>query len=261
MSLNDLAARAATRRVVLIEGDSWYNFPVPFAVGLDWALRDHHRYNIDLHFARAGGTLQGMIFGNRRRDLTGVLDALARVRPRVMLFSGGGNDVVGPEFKHFLNHRASGRPALREDFMEMQHAEIFLPAYRHLIRMVQQASPGTKIFVHGYAHAFPSGRAVNIAFLDELGIIRIGPWMKPSLEDKGWDQSTGRQVIVRLIDRFNQMLADLQSEFPGVFHHVDLRSVVRQSKDWSDELHLHNSAWRRCAEVIHKSIRSAIPDW
>lgn len=261
LSVSDQRARARTQRVVIVEGDSWYNFPVPFAAGLDFAMRNRHRYDIGLHFARAGATLRGMVFGTRRRDLSDVLEALEAVHPRVMLFSGGGNDVVGPEFRMYLNHRDSGRTALRTEFADLQFADEFLPTYRHLIRRVHEASPNTKIFVHGYAHAFPSGRAVDIAFLDDLGIIRIGPWIRPSLEDNGWDQRTGREVVINLIDRFNGMLATLQSEFAGTFFHVDLRPAVTRAADWRDELHLTNRAWERCADVMHRVIAANVPNW
>jgi hypothetical protein len=260
-ALDDLARRARTKRVVLIEGDSWMNFPLPFAVGLDRAMHDHHGYDTRLHFARAGATLLGMVYGDRRRDLGDVLDNLRRVKPRVMLFSGGGNDVVGPEFANYLNYKVSGKPALREDFMEMQFEAMFLPAYRHLITKVLEASPDTKIFVHGYAHAFASGKVVDVAFFDELGIIRIGPWMRPSIEDRGWTKEEGREVVIDLINRFNAMLAGLHNEFRGHFFHVDFRLLVKKEADWRDELHLTNGAWKRCAAKLNEVIEDNVSGW
>ena len=70
-------------------------------------------------FAKAGDTLENMIYGtgiNRQFQRVNptielVLGRIHALQPKVVLFSGGGNDVAGDEFESYLNHKSSGLPA------------------------------------------------------------------------------------------------------------------------------------------------------
>jgi hypothetical protein len=51
------------------------------------------------------------------------------------------------------------------------------------------------------------------------------------------------------------MLKDLGKIYPK-FRYVDLRPMLDPDKDWSNELHLRNSAFARVAERFHQEIKS-----
>lgn len=251
-----LAALAPTATLVA-EGDSWFDFPI--GTDLIDCLRAEHGYRIE-NFAKAGDTLENMIFGTRvdgdgiaiDPPINRVLNKLADWQPKVMLFSGGGNDVAGDEFASYLNHAESGLPLLRE-----QVAQQMIGAFRsylgRLLDKVAAHSPGTTVVMHGYGYAIPTGRGSGL-----FGISFVGPWMLPALLQKGVrDGAARRQVVRDLIDRYNDMLSGLQASSGGRLQHVDLRAEIKDA-DWRDELHLKNSAYRRCARLIHERVQTLL---
>jgi lysophospholipase L1-like esterase len=258
-----LKAQARTRRSglaaagerLVAEGDSWFDF-LPGTDLID-CLESQEGFRID-NFGRAGDTLENMIFGSRvdgngiavDPPINRVLEQVAATKPRVLLFSGGGNDVVGDEFAGYLNHADSGLPVLREQVADQMIAT-FGRYLQKLLEKVAAHSPNTRVLMHGYGHALPSGRGVGF-----FGITFVGPWMLPALLQKGVRDGAQRREVVRsLIDRYNTMLLALEAGSGGRFLYVDLRDLIRDT-DWRDELHLKNSAYRRCAGKIADRIRA-----
>src|SRR5262245_52015362 len=98
--------------LVIAEGDSWFDYPP----GLDILDLLHRNHGLRIErYSKAGYTLENMVYGTRLPtlfdDATPTIEPLiariAQVKPRVFLFSGGGNDVAGDEFFSFLNHQSS----------------------------------------------------------------------------------------------------------------------------------------------------------
>ncbi|MBY0426555.1 MAG: hypothetical protein K2Q22_13020, partial [Cytophagales bacterium] len=73
-------------KVILAEGDSWFQFPVFIKDVLDW-LNDREDYAID-SIAYAGDWLANMLYEGK------YITALQQLDPDVFLISGGGNDLV-----------------------------------------------------------------------------------------------------------------------------------------------------------------------
>jgi hypothetical protein len=243
---------AATSRLCVIEGDSWFNYPLPFAIGIDEALR---RPPFGYTFARRrfsdyGDTLENMTLGPSWQD---VKSAVQESQTRVLLFSGGGNDIAGPQFVSFLHHRALSDTPVREESLRTTLEMSFEPCIRRMSQEVHDVSPQTQIFMHGYAHPLPDGRDIDLLFK------RIGPWLKPSFDQKQWPFEPAKLGVARIIDLFNELLARLAGELPN-FTHVDLRPVVTD-QDWENELHLDNDGFARCARAIDDSVRAKFPDW
>lgn len=249
------SAAADAAEVLVAEGDSWFDF-LPGTDLID-CLESQEGFRID-NFAKAGDTLENMIFGTHANGsgvivdppINHVLARLAALKPKVMLFSGGGNDVVGDEFASYLNHADSGLPLLR-DQVAVNMIATFRSYLEKLVAKVAASSPGTKVLIHGYGYAIPTGQGTGI-----FGLSFVGPWMLPALLQKGVrDHAARRDVVRSLIDRYNTMLADLAAASGGTLLYVDLRGVITDG-DWRDELHLKNSAYRRCAKRIADRIRS-----
>lgn len=254
---SSLAAGGGERLVA--EGDSWFDF-LPGTDLID-CLESQEGYRID-SFARAGDTLENMIFGSRvdgsgvavDPPINRVLEQVAAIRPRVLLFSGGGNDVAGDEFATYLNHADSGLPVLREHVAD-QMIGTFGRYLERLLDKVAAHSPRTRVLTHGYGHALPSGRGAGI-----FGIAFAGPWLLPALLQKGVrDGGLRREVVRQMIDRYNTMLQGLEARRPDRLLYVDLRGEIAD-EDWRDELHLKNSAYRRCARRIADRIRALPAD-
>lgn len=241
---------------LIAEGDSWFDY-LPGTDIID-CLRNHHNYTIE-NYAKAGDTLENMIYGtginNRFERVSPTIDLILRrlgqVKPKVFLFSGGGNDVAGEEFESYLNHRASGLAPLRLQFVEHMLNVVFREYFENLISRIAAVSAETNILVHGYGHTLPTGRGVSLLFFNFAG-----PWLRPALAKKGiFDPNEQRQAVEILIDGYNDLLADLDSQHAR-FHYIDLRLVIDPENDWVNELHLRNSAFARAAQQIHQRIVS-----
>ncbi len=253
MVLEDMALRPQT---LVAEGDSWFDY-LPGTDVID-CLRSHYGYKIK-NYAKAGDTLENMIYGTNINNqfkrvsptIKRVLRRLEQVKPKVFLFSGGGNDVAGDEFESYLNHKDSGLNPLREAFIASMVNDVFREYFEDLIRKVANASPETNIIVHGYGHTLPTGKGVDFLFFTFAG-----PWLRPALAKKGiFDLAEQRQAVATLIDAYNGLLADLDQQHPK-FHYVDLRPIIDPANDWVNELHLRNSAYARVAQQIHLKIES-----
>lgn len=241
---------------LIAEGDSWFDY-LPGTDLID-CLRNYHDYAID-NYAKAGDTLENMIYGtgiNKRFErvsptIDKVLRRLGELKPKVFLFSGGGNDVAGEEFESYLNHKSSGLPVVREQFVNNMINNVFRKYFEDLIDKVAVVSPQTHIVVHGYGRTAPTGEGVDVFFFTFAG-----PWLKPALAKKGiFDFAEQRNAVFTLIDKYNEMLRELAHHRRN-FHYVDLRDMLDPDRDWANELHLHNSAFARVAKRIHEVIQA-----
>jgi GDSL-like Lipase/Acylhydrolase family len=239
---------------LVAEGDSWFDY-LPGTDIID-CLRSHYGYEI-INYAQAGDTLENMVYGtkiNRRFEPVrpSILDVLARLdelKPKVLLFSGGGNDVAGDEFESYLNHKLSGLPYLRQQYLTDMVQTVFRQCLADLIAKVAQVSPDTYILMHGYGRTLPTGEGVNV-----LAFTFAGPWLLPALaRNRILDAGEQRQAVFACIDMYNDMLHDLGQQFPK-FKYIDLRDMLDPDHDWVNELHLYNSAYARVAQKFHETI-------
>lgn len=241
---------------LVAEGDSWFDY-LPGTDIID-CLRNNHGYEID-NYSKAGDTLENMIYGtgiNKGFQRTcpsigTVLHRIGELKPKAFLFSGGGNDVAGEEFESYLNHRDSGLSVLRGDFLDQMVNVVFRKYYEDLIAKVAAVSPSTYVVTHGYGHTVPTGEGVDFLFFSFAG-----PWLRPALARKGiFDVIEQRRTVFAAIDAFNLMLRNLAQNH-SKFRYIDLRDMLDPDQDWVNELHLHNSAYARVAERVHKEIKS-----
>ncbi|AFY29049.1 SGNH/GDSL hydrolase family protein [Cyanobium gracile] len=255
--LPSITTEGASLGPLIAEGDSWFDY-LP---GID--ILDHLRYRgyaFDVSYARAGDTLENMIYGTKHdRDynrlpptLDAVLTRLSQVKPKALLFSGGGNDVAGEEFTRYFNHSHSGLKAFRDSFAEFEIGIVFKKYLDDLCAKVRQASPSTVIVMHGYGHTPPTGKAVINA-----GDFRfIGPWLRNVLTSKGiTDTQEQRSIVFYVIDLYNEMLKAVQRDNSDNFRFVDLRQVINPDSDWANELHLTNAAFYAAASRIHDELQ------
>jgi V8-like Glu-specific endopeptidase len=248
----------STGPVLVAEGDSWFDY---FPAGLDVisCLKKFFGYKI-YNVSKAGDTLDNMAWGTKfdqrrwQRDhppLEETLAAIERYRPLIVLLSGGGNDIAGDELLSFLNHKTSGLSALRQDYTNFMLKDYFLRIFQHISHEIWKKDANIHIILHGYGYPIPDGRAV----VRVLGFSFVGPWLRPALVAKGYEQRAEQQQITRkLINDFNFMLEQFAAS-DSRLHYLDLRSLISDS-DWANELHLKNSAYRQVAGAFDRVIRS-----
>jgi lysophospholipase L1-like esterase len=224
-------AAAAADGSIIAEGDSWFNLPSLWPrTMLDFLQEKHPLINL----AMWGDEMGEMLLKGE------YIAKLHAGKVKYLLFSGGGNDVLGgKDFRSFLRlydpfHDGPEFAAyyVREEFYA--NLDVVEGLYRTLIDVVRKASPGTVLVVHGYDYAIPK---------------RDGQWLGRPMAIMGLHPVDRKEIcraIIRLmIDQFNARLAQLADEFSNV-RYVKLVGTVK-ANEWFDELHAMEAATRRMA--------------
>jgi hypothetical protein len=260
------AAAPAKKFKLLADGDSWFDYPLGRDV-LDW-LNNYFKHPIT-KLARAGSTLNELVYGpgdllqsdpdQGTTRLTEVVRKLREQRFDAFLFSGGGNDIAGPEFFSFVNHAASHLKNPNAEVLTGVVDGTFYKAYEDMVEVLQAEAEREKIklpiFVHGYDYPWPDGRAAVA-----LGI--AGPWFDPTFRKKGYplggpgeEQLLKRRAIVnQFIDAFNKMLDNLQAKYPGIVHKVPLLGTLPNIDQWANELHPRNPGFLAIAQRFNDEL-------
>ncbi|RYD34391.1 MAG: hypothetical protein EOP86_11085, partial [Verrucomicrobiaceae bacterium] len=268
------SANTRRERVSLVaEGDSWFDFKIHRDV-IDW-LEEDFDYKIE-NVAKGGACLYEMAYGPEDRGLIDfserdpsqleeVVRLIREKRPQALLLSGAGNDFVGPEFIMLIHH-ALASPTGVNTLVSRGVFELEIePGFRRIIETATAAAKreglgDLPILMHGYDYVFPDGRsALNLL------VKKVGPWMGPSLEMKGYPNRNGqdlerRRALVRhLIDAVYEMLGRLARSYPNV-HVIDLRGTLTNISDWHDELHPTRDGFRKVAGKFHAHLTAILRD-
>ncbi|MDW8342804.1 MAG: hypothetical protein RMK73_15070 [Geminicoccaceae bacterium] len=255
--------------VLVSEGDSWFQFPLFLDDTIDLLAPHYLIFSLDA----AGDTLINMT-GPGREYLEPLFDPKVGPRVRGLLFSAGGNDIIGVEpspdgdvpvlAKLLIRRRPDLAPAahIREDELEKRLAAIET-GYRRVLEEVAKHRPGVFVVGHGYAYAIPAfpGDPRNPRWT------KHGGWLRDPLAALGFSEPSEQRAIVRvLIDRLYERLARLMGgNCPGgAYPHgwlVDCRDILAEVNDWADEIHPTDAPERGFARVaarFHEVIRNAL---
>ncbi|WP_161889862.1 hypothetical protein [Pontibacter russatus] len=252
-----LDARTNKDRKVVAEGDSWFSYPVVKDV------IDHLRqmgYAIKRH-SKPGDTLENMVYGTDFAIATRVhrannfgpvsmretLRSIENLKPKFVLLSAGGNDVVGSELVQYLHHKRSGLPLFREAFFRDSVNGYIRSAIVSFLEQVWQEDPEIHVLMHGYDYAIPNGTQYELA-----GIRFSGPWVLPAFARKAITaRSEQDRIIRRLVDIYNELLIGLGHLYPN-FHHIDLRGRFPDEAQWHNEIHLRKEGFEQVARLYHQ---------
>ena len=134
--------------LIAAEGDSWFQFPFILKDVIDSVFDSYAVFCR----SEAGDTLENMA---RRAEY---LDALERTGGRVLLLSGGGNDLVaGGELARHL--RPFDKALTPAQYLRPSFGAILDEAIAHIERMVRQvgrAFPQAAVITHGYDYVVPA---------------------------------------------------------------------------------------------------------
>jgi hypothetical protein len=237
--------QAKDHKVVLAEGDSWFNYPIILSDVIDWIGMED---NLAVYSIASGGDwLLNMLEGRK------YVEELSVMHPDVFLISGGGNDLVGnsrvgaivdpsglsAEFDH--NHWAqqlvnlrlqkpivelnkerfsNGLRFLSKDFYAL--LMFFHLQYYFLINGILTGGtgdaekgkfPGIMIITQGYDYALPSnkkGYSINPErwyrpFIRNF--LGHGSWLKTPLQMRGITvEEDQRDIVYAMIYLFNEMM-------------------------------------------------------
>jgi hypothetical protein len=148
-----------------------------------------------------------------------------------LLYSGGGNDVVGDQLclwlKEFDPHDPDPVNAINRTRLE-DIVGVVRAAYEDLIEIRDREAPDCVIFLHAYDFAMPDGR----------GVCHVGPWLKPSLDFRGWTDPTQAKKIVRdVLLPLDGELSRFEKAHRNVVYVRTQGTLTQTTADWANELH------------------------
>lgn len=267
------------RKLIVAEGDSWFEYPIFINDILDWLLKND-KYAL-YSLADGGDWIGNMIYENK------YITELSKYSPEVFLISGGGNDLVGEKRiatlvkkrsevvirngeirknevlsisqQYGYDEKTCNRIVLGRDFLSDEFwalLNVFLFQYYILFKNIEKAGKfkNMKIITQGYDFAIPS-RNRNI-FKNPLRLLfGNGKWLSQPLNIKGiYDPEEQRSVIATMLYEFNEMLIYVGSKFNNIYH-IDCRGLASEN-DWRDELHLKGKIYRKIAAKYEECIES-----
>lgn len=250
------APKAAAKPLqVFAEGDSWFEYPVPFFGG-GVIPRLEKRLGVPiLNLAKAGDEVRYMLGVTERRIL---IQQFTRGCPAggpwdALLFSGGGNDIVdNPMALWIKDYNATLPPAALVHQARLDAALALVRAgYEDLIALRDGLSPRTHLFFHGYDFAIPDGR----------GICHLGPWLKPTFDLRGFPTQAARFEVTKILLRqFAAMLQSLQSSHNGVTFINGQGTLAPQTSSWHNELHPSKGGFNTFAALFHQVLKATFPN-
>jgi hypothetical protein len=232
---------AAAPLILLADGDSWFDYPLngmgeqpnsDVIAQLPACFANPPQILSLAHYGDATTTLLGT---GRRNMLVTQMKDTRNGRFDAILFSGGGNDLVGDQFRLWLRTAPAG---VKDPVTAINHQafaavlSVVQSAYQDLIATRDLYLPGTPIFVHAYDFAQPNNTSVCNGLL--------GPWLYPSLCDRGWmsglgaDQiAFGASIVKLALTQFSLMLGGFASQ--NVIQVNTFGAVA--ANQWDNELH------------------------
>ena len=216
--------------LIAAEGDSWFQYPILLKDVIDCVFDEYAVYCR----SEAGDTLDNMV---RQKEY---LDALERTGGRLLLLSGGGNDLVaGGEL---AQHLRAFDPVLTA-------SQYLLPSFNgvldaamanieRIVRDVGRAFTSAAVMCHGYDYVIPAN----------------GKWLGKPMVSRGInDASLQKDIAAVMVDRLNTRLRTLADQSPRLSY-VDCRGVVGAGR-WHDELHPTNPGYANVATRIEAEIK------
>ncbi|HQR75573.1 MAG TPA: SGNH/GDSL hydrolase family protein, partial [Burkholderiaceae bacterium] len=238
---------------VFAEGDSWFDYP-PFLFKGGIIPRLESRLGVPiLNLAKAGDEVRFMLGVEQRLRLTELLtEGCPAGGPwDVLLFSGGGNDIVdNPMALWVRDWDPSIPPAAHLNQPRFDIALGLVRAgYEDLITLRDKLSPGTHLVFHGYDFAIPDGR----------GICHLGPWLKPTFDLRGFPTRAAASAVVEaMLTQFAAMLTTLAAH-PKVTFINGQGTLAPNPSAWHNELHPNREGFDKFADLFTAQLRAIFP--
>jgi N-acetyl-anhydromuramyl-L-alanine amidase AmpD len=217
---------------IVAEGDSWFQYPILVQDILDHLFRLYAIYNL----AEAGDTLE-----NYMKDQQ-YLEPIGTEQAKFFLVSGGGNDILGEQFRGSL--RADPDPGdttpkryLNETFFNK--LDKLQEWYTEMFSQVINAYPALHILTHSYDYIIPVDTSAEPKRTSWLGKYMIEKNIQPQAERE--------KLIGYMVDQFNERLQNAVSKFPDKVSYINVRGLVNRNS-WYDEIHPTNQGFQLVAD-------------
>lgn len=251
------------RPAIISEGDSWFDYP-PKAIiaGAPTNVIDHiqrkRRFNL-LRLESSGDEAVNMLTGKQKHNLASLLKKYSG-QLDVLLFSGGGNDIVGKwDMESFLKPWKNGMSP--EDAVnklrfrrKLKQIEI---AYLSLIDMRDDYCPGCVIITHGYDYFIPSDQGAQFVW----GIIKTDPWIKPYMDAMNIPVGDAQNKIARfMIREFNTTIRAIADDpkYKDGFRMARTAGTLTKN-EWQNEIHPTKNGFSKIANLIYAEMVKVLP--
>jgi len=253
-----LMAERSDAKAILAEGDSWFAYPRRFFLfGADANIIDHladYDHLVIYNTSSNGDETLSMLSGEQKFSL---IKRLKYNHFDYLLFSGGGNDIVGRyDFDFFIREKGPGdnwQDCILQDRVKLKMQQIEA-AYRTLCELVTDysANPDIRIVTHTYEKLTPRKTGFELFDIIPVGRAWIYPFMKQKKITKAADQ---KNIIANLLENFKSALARVENDYP-FFQVVDTHGTVTRN-EWRNEIHPTPKGFGKLAKKIYNAALSA----
>ncbi|MDR4485323.1 MAG: hypothetical protein R3B95_19330 [Nitrospirales bacterium] len=240
---------------IFAEGDSWFDYPVPFFGGGIIPRLENLLGVPILNLAKAGDEVRYMLGVEERKVLAKQLkNGCPAGGPWDMLiFSGGGNDIVDNPMALWIKDYDPAIPPANLIHKTRFDAALALvrAGYEDLIGLRNTLSPGTRLVFHAYDFAIPDGR----------GICHLGPWLKPTFDLRKFPTRAAMfDVVKAMLQQFAALLQSLETSHGGVTFINGQGTLAPKTSSWHNELHPSKDGFKKFAAVFQKTVKSLFPN-
>ena len=264
-----ICKRHPKRIGIVTEGDSWFAYPRKWvAFGADINVVHHLEEIVQgtntanlLRMACNGDEAINMMSGKQKEIFENVLKKNAEYI-KLILFSGGGNDIVGKrDMLALLNPYQEGYSAqqcINSQQFENKLNAIML-AFEALLELRNRHTPNAKVIVHSYDIAKPSAEGASFFW----GLIKTKPWISPYLIERGIPESLHLSIVEILLVAFkNKLYAFTQlPQNKNNIYMVDTQGILRPGNkaDWLNEIHPSEDGFKKITKPIYEQMKLLAP--
>lgn len=248
---------------ILAEGDSWFDYPRSFEpFGKDMNIIDHldddDRFKIT-NISSNGDEAIDMLSGDSKFKL---LKRISQKKYHILLFSGGGNDIVGKFDFPFFIKPFSNVSEEDDSYKELIHLDRFhrriqqiKHAYMDMIELSTEEDDNIKIVTHTYDVAVPSKKGAAI-----WKIFKTKSWMYPYFKDKNYpidNSMIPSKIVEYMLSKFRTELVSLSDQYRNLFV-VDTHGTLTEN-DWLNEMHPSAEGFEKITgKIISQGIEVAL---
>ena len=247
---------------ILAEGDSWFAYPRRFiyfgAPSNVVQILAERSYYVIYSTASIGDEVASMMTGEQKFGFT---KRLGTNEFDIILFSGGGNDIVGKyDFDLFLKPRQGCTHW--QDCIEIERfdnkLDLIESVYVELMERVAYYSvnPEVRVVSHNYDICVPSPEGYELFDLFPIG----ESWIYPFLMEKKFTDVDEQQAVIKfMLERFGARLARVERKYPGKLFIAETQGTLT-STQWRNEIHPSPAGFRKISTIIHRTIQRALQE-